>query len=354
MINPQVPYNQLPLLKSRETEGRLDADDPEFLCFRQLEFLNGFLDGFEDDQIDDYLRVIHLSDFRYSLDMEGEPIALHRLMEGYSSENALKDAQLRSVYDYLRWFEEIKSLSIENLAPAYFRHHRKGADHFRERKESTIKSYFTNLTVYTAPQGTSVMAALRNELDSILKNVHEQDSLEKLSTIHFQLRAAAPYNSYNGLVARAYNVIALRLLGLDIDFIPLSSVLARRKEAYQSLIRTSVAENQLKDWNRFMMESLTLAAQRLPIQLRSIRRLKTKLREMLKKYTAYDLPDELTGVLMRSPYIKTAFVQEALGCHRQTAYTYLEHLVKMGVLIQRSSGREKMYLNKELFDILNE
>jgi Fic family protein len=64
------------------------------------------------------------------------------------------------------------------------------------------------------------------------------------------------------------------------------------------------------------------------------------------------MPSELGVLIMRHPYIKVIDLVAALQCHRQTAATYLKHLVKMGILIEKTSGREKMYLNKELLDIL--
>lgn len=76
---------------------------------------------------------------------------------------------------------------------------------------------------------------------------------------------------------------------------------------------------------------------------------------MLSKYTAYNLPaGGLLKVLFSRPYIKTVHLVDELDCHRQTAYTYLEHLVRLGLVVEKKSGREKLYLHKELLDIISE
>ncbi len=354
MINSQIPFNQLPFLRNRLDSSLSGIERTEMTCLRQLEYLNGYLDGILDEQVQEFLEILHLADFRHSLDLEREPIALHRLMEGYCSENALKDPQLQSALNYLSWYREVRSLSLDQLAPGYLRLIRKGADSNRERKEITVKSYFTNLTLYTAPQGNTVLQPLRLELDSFLKDISSQDSLTSLAIIHFHIRTLAPFNDFNGFVARAYNMLSLRLIGLNYDFIPLSWAITKRKEQYQSLIRQCISENNLEAWVRFMHEVAESAAHRLYIQLKSMLKLKRKLKDQLLKYTIYDFPEELVGVLMKQPYIKTAHLTSALGCHRHTAYTYLNHLVAMGILIEKTSGREKLYLHKELFDLIND
>lgn len=352
MINSQIPYNQLPYINVRLSDKKLDVSEAE--VFRQLDYLNGYLDGIREEAVNDFIDLLHLADFRWSLDLEGEPVALHRLMEGYSSENALKDSQIQTALDYMSWFKEVRSFGLEKLAPEYMRHIRKGSDLLRERKEISIKSYFTNLTLYTAPQGLSVLMPLRADLNNCLKDISNQSTLKQLSLIHLHLRAMAPFNDFNGLVARAYTLLSLRLIGLNYDFIPLSWAIAKKREQYQTLVRQSILDGKIELWVAFMFELFETAVRKLIIQLKSMLRLKRKLKDQLTKYTAYDLPVGLVEVIMKQPYIKTAHLVAAIGCHRHTAYTYLNHLVAMGVLIEKVSGREKLFLHKELFDLVND
>ncbi|MCC6818140.1 MAG: hypothetical protein IT245_04550 [Bacteroidia bacterium] len=354
MINSQLPFNQLVSLKERLKVLNFEYDSAETECLRSLDFLNGVIYAIDDPQVFDFIYLMRLADLRFSLELEGVPISLSRLLEGLSSENALNDEQIEGALKYLDWCSNLRILSIEKLRPVFLKSFQKGADQIRDKKESVIKSYFTNLTLYTAPQNNLVIKELRQDLDLALGNTKIQKNLKTIAQIHYQIRALSPYNAFNGLVARTYQNLCLRLLDVEYDFIPLSTFIAERKEKYQALMREAIIKDNLIEWQNFLIKATTDAAKRVPIQIRKFLRLKSKLKDMIAKYPSYPLPIELTEVIMSRPYIKAAYVLDKLNCHRQTAYMYLKQLVKMGILVERYSGREKMYFNKELYDLLNE
>jgi Fic family protein len=352
MINSQIPYNKLPFLSVR-SEG-LELESMSFMkdAIRAMDYLNGFLDGFDDELYQDYLRNLQFSEIRHSLELEGFPVALNRIFEADNSENALQDEMLSAIIDYHNRVRQLRQLQLDTLKPASYRQVLKNADQFRERKEHSIKSYFTNLTLYTAPVQSSVVLSLRQDLDNYLSNKNNFKTIEAASLLHYQLRAVAPFNHFNGVVARTLHLQCLKLYGLDINYLPISIQILRRKETYQTLMRDSIQKGELTDWHRFMALIVTEAAKDLPKQLKNLNKLKRQLIEQIDKYTDYSMPSDLGVLIMKHPYIKVIDVVAALQCHRQTAATYLRHLVKMGILIEKSSGREKLYLNKELLDIL--
>lgn len=89
-------------------------------------------------------------------------------------------------------------------------------------------------------------------------------------------------------------------------------------------------------------------------KLKDIQALKKNTLDILEKYTAYHLPaTALLRVIFSRPYIKPQHLVDALDCHRQTAYVYLAHMVNAGILIEKRSGREKLYLHKRLSDALS-
>lgn len=75
--------------------------------------------------------------------------------------------------------------------------------------------------------------------------------------------------------------------------------------------------------------------------------------DLINKYTEYNLPSELNEVIYESLFIKTADLIGRMNCHRHTAYKYLEHLMKIGILAEKRSGREKLYFHKELYDMIS-
>ena len=353
MINSQIPFNKLPLLETRMSEWRLDTDHGMLDAIRVIDYLNGFLEGFDDDLLQFYLSNLQYTEIRHSLELEGYPVAINRIFEAENSENALQDDLLAGIIDYHSRQKLGKQVGLDVLRPASFRSLVKHADQIRERKEQTIKSYFTNLTLYTAPSQTAVLTQLRQNLDVFISDESAFKQLHAVSLVHYQFRAISPFNHLNGLGARTLFLQALQLYGLQASTLPLSAELMRQRERYQTLMRDSIQSGQLEEWHKFMAEVIERACRRLIAQLRQMNKLKKQLVEQIGKYTDYNMPVELALALMQQPYIKVIDLVSELRCHRQTAATYLKHLVKMGILVEKRSGREKLYLNKELMDILS-
>jgi Fic family protein len=59
-------------------------------------------------------------------------------------------------------------------------------------------------------------------------------------------------------------------------------------------------------------------------------------------------------VLFNQPYTKVAFLVEKKIVARQQAAVYLKKLENIGFLESKKAGREMLYLNKGLLNILSE
>lgn len=62
---------------------------------------------------------------------------------------------------------------------------------------------------------------------------------------------------------------------------------------------------------------------------------------------------ELVELLFRQTYHRIADVVDAGLAKRQTASTYLQELVRIGVLEDRKVGREKLFLHRRYIDLLS-
>ena len=63
---------------------------------------------------------------------------------------------------------------------------------------------------------------------------------------------------------------------------------------------------------------------------------------------------DLIELLFHQPYTKAQFLVDAGIVARKTAANYLKDLEKAGVLQIHRVGKENLYLNKELFEILSQ
>ena len=63
---------------------------------------------------------------------------------------------------------------------------------------------------------------------------------------------------------------------------------------------------------------------------------------------------ELVELLFEQPYSKIDFVVNRLGVERKAASRYLRELADIGILKSQKVGRETLYINKELIEILKQ
>jgi len=61
---------------------------------------------------------------------------------------------------------------------------------------------------------------------------------------------------------------------------------------------------------------------------------------------------ELVDTIFEQPYCRIANLVEAGIAQRQAAARYLKALVEIGVLEERAFGREKLFLNTSLLELL--
>ncbi len=78
-------------------------------------------------------------------------------------------------------------------------------------------------------------------------------------------------------------------------------------------------------------------------------KMKYELREKTKIYSK-----ELLDGLFFEFYTKIPYMQDKLGVSDRTAQKYLDSLVKLGFLTSEKIGRERIYRNERLFNIIKE
>ncbi|MDA3951362.1 MAG: Fic family protein, partial [Spirochaeta sp.] len=62
---------------------------------------------------------------------------------------------------------------------------------------------------------------------------------------------------------------------------------------------------------------------------------------------------ELVETLFVHPYSKIEFLVNALGVERKAASRYLQSLEELGLLVSQKIGRERIYVNVRLMNILS-
>jgi Fic family protein len=349
MLKSQFPYNELKSIQDWKFVPN-DSLKLEVQVFENsLNYLKGYLDALQYFDLKAFNQMIKLNEMKHSYDLENIHLSQQRLFESYASENALNDDLARQMIDDLKQYDWLFLDDLTLFQSKIFDHKRQK----RTKKEPTIKSYHTNLTLYTCPNSPLLIKNLTNALINELDEFKQNPTLIALPLLHLQIRGLGLYPTNNGHSARLILHAMLQLFIKQVIVLPLSKAILENKEDYQVLLKKALLDQQYHDWCVFIIQQLNKSAFVYIEKLKKYMQLRQQVDEMIQKYTAYKMPSPaLLNTLFHSPYIKPKHLMDALKCHRHTAYTYLEHLVKMGILIEKKSGRERLFLNKGLMDVL--
>lgn len=226
----------------------------------------------------------------------------------------------------------------------------------RKLPGTVLKNEATGEVVYTPPSGESEIMSLMTNLETYM-NIDEEsiDPLVRLAVIHHQFESIHPFYDGNGRTGRILNVLYLVLKGLlDSPILYLSRYIIRHKAAYYRLLQEVRTKGAWEEWIVFMIEGVTETAQ---ATLELIKKINAVV-EQTEKEILNKLPKiysrELVDLLFYEFYTKTAYLENGLRISRRTAVTYLAELEKQGFLTSERIGRERIYLNKRLFEVVRQ
>lgn len=208
--------------------------------------------------------------------------------------------------------------------------------------------------VYTPPVGEDAIRNLLANWERFLHGEDDLDPLVKMAITHYQFECIHPFPDGNGRTGRILNILYLiqsELLSLPILY--LSRFILERRDDYYMLLRKVTEEGNWESWILFMLEAVENTSRWTTEKIAVVRALMAEtveyVREKLPKIYTY----ELIQALFAQPYCRIDNLVERGVAKRQTASSYLKQLVDIGVLEEMSAGREKLYINTRLLQELN-
>lgn len=111
-------------------------------------------------------------------------------------------------------------------------------------------------------------------------------------------------------------------------------------------------------WEAWILYMLKAVEQTAGLTRQRILDIRSLLDEALER-ARRDLPSrvyskDLIELIFRQPYTKGQFLVDAGIAERKTAADYLKSLEGTGLLSVRKVGRENLYLNTKLYDLLSQ
>lgn len=224
----------------------------------------------------------------------------------------------------------------------------------RKVSGTVLKNERTGEIVYTPPVGEMQIRALMSNLEEYInENESDDDPLVKLAVIHYQFESIHPFYDGNGRTGRIINVLYLILSKLlDSPILYLSRYIIRTKLQYYKLLQeVRIHEN----WEEWIVYILTGIEQTAVETLELVKRIHAEVETMsaeIKEKLPKIYSRELIDLLFQEFYTKTIYIENGLSVSRKTASTYLSSLEKVGFLVSEKIGRERIYLNKRLFNLV--
>jgi Fic family protein len=225
----------------------------------------------------------------------------------------------------------------------------------RSTPGTVLKNDKTGEVVYTPPQDKAEIIDL---LTNFINHFNQSDDLSpliNLAILHYQFESIHPFYDGNGRAGRILNILYLILNNLiDIPILYLSSYIIDNKPDYYRLLNQLNKTGEWEEWIIFMLKAVEHTSKDT---IRKITKIKDQLDSTIIK-VQNEAPKvyrkELVELLFEQPYSKIEFVIEKLGVERKAASRYLKELENIGVLESQKIGRETLYINKTLIEILKQ
>lgn len=212
----------------------------------------------------------------------------------------------------------------------------------------------TGEIIYTPPQAESeIRDLLKNLEDYINNNGDEVDPLIKMALIHYQFETIHPFYDGNGRTGRILNVLYLVLNNLlTSPILYLSNYINKSKDTYYKLFNEFRENNKYEEWIIYILKGIEVTSKNT-IDL--IKQIQNEMESYKEEFTT-KLPkiysDELLYSLFYEVYTRINYIENRCGVTRQTATTYLNSLVDNGLLEYEKVGRESIYKNTRLINLL--
>ena len=220
---------------------------------------------------------------------------------------------------------------------------------------TVIKNNVTGEIVYVPPQEKAEILEYMKNLEEYINNDDDMvDPLIKLAMIHYQFESIHPFYDGNGRTGRIINILYLVLKDLiDTPILYLSKYIIRNKIKYYDLFKETRDTGNFEEWIIYILVGIEEMAEETIGIINRIRdeilKMKYELRDKTKLYSK-----ELLEALFFEFYTKIPYIQEQLRVSDKTAQKYLDMLVELGFLTSEKIGRERIYKNERLFNIIKE
>ena len=225
----------------------------------------------------------------------------------------------------------------------------------RKQIGTVLKNDKTGEVIYTPPQHYDEIMKLLENLFLYINDdsLEDYDYLVKMALIHFQFESIHPFYDGNGRSGRILNVLYLVLKDLlELPILYLSQYIIKHKSDYYRLLQEVREKENYVEWIVFMLDAVEETSNNTCDLIESIETMMNNTGKLVQEKLPKIYSKDLVEALFLHPYTKIEFLVDRLKLHRHTSSKYLKELEKIGILKEVKVGRNRYFVNIELFEYL--
>lgn len=214
----------------------------------------------------------------------------------------------------------------------------------------------TKEILHTPPQSEKEIHEFLTNLENYI-NYDEMDNLDplvKLALIHYQFESIHPFHDGNGRTGRILNVLFLVLKEkLSLPILYLSKYFnSTKNEYYKYLHDVRVNRENLKPYLLYMINGIYETSLFTINFIKKFNNQMSACENILKDKLPSLNKSDLINHLFFNFYTKNDYIKETLNVSRNTASKYLKELENIGILNSEKVGKEMLYKNNFLYNLM--
>ena len=361
MFNPDIPFNELPLLPPK-----VNFDDVELL--KLINKANNSL--FELKGIANVLpkKSILISPFaiKEAVDSSGIENINTTVSEALKADVLYEKSELVGVEkEVLNYKDALIAGHILFLEQSFLNTNsfikiqgilepsKKG---IRKIPGVKIQNAKTKKTVYTPPEGYDIILdKLKNfEIYFNEKEGYEDvDPLIRMGILHYQFEAIHPFLDGNGRTGRIFMVLYLVLTGrLDLPILFLSKYILKNRDEYYRKLNAVTAKGEWKEWLIYIIQAVDTQALATKVDILKIKDLMDDYKK-ISKSKPVNSSQEMIDYIFSNPFYTTSSMSKKLGIHRNTTRKYFKELENAGIVDKFKHKQGNIYYNQSFLNILS-
>ena len=339
-FSPLKPYNALPDLPPKadiETKAILKKT---ISSSRALSELKGAITNLPNPLL--FIDTINLQEAQASSAIENIVTTQDALFKATAGDKKIEDSATKEVIHY----KDALFISIMRII-------KENQSGIRNLPGTQLKNPATGKIIYTPPEGEKVIREKLKSLEQFINADNTLDPLVKLALIHYQFEAIHPFFDGNGRTGRIILILYLTFCELiNLPSLYLSSYILKNRNNYYLNLRKITEENDWERWILYILDMVEVTAKKGRQRIEAIEKLMNKIGEDIRKKLPKVYSKDLLEILFRVPYTKRNYLEAAGIGNIKTSGNYLKSLEDAGFLRSVQVGKEKLYLNFKLMEIL--